>query len=123
TVLDLYRVVTLRAEHLGEQCRVFGRMADNQFVRRRPVEIILCDERGQDVRLERAYSELREEIARTEVHAVAKEQHRYAGRAGIDPARQHIQIGARALHVVLRLDALERGDLVAQLRGLLELEL
>src|SRR5262249_9132128 len=83
---------------------------------------VLRDERREYAGLACVDAGLREEVARAEADAVAEEQHRHAGAAGRDLADEHVEVGARALYVVLRLDALERGDLVAQARRLLELD-
>ncbi len=119
---QFHRAAGMLAQQLGQDLPIRQRLAEDQFARHRSVEVVLRDELGQHIGRLGVQRQPREEIARTQADAVAEEQHADAGHARLDATGDHIHVRAGALHVVLRLQLAQRGDLVAQFGGTLELQ-
>ncbi len=121
--LDLDAVAAALGQRLGERHAILGRVAHDQLGRHRPFEIVLRDERTEDHGFVRIGRQSREKIARAEADPVAEEKHGHARDAVADLARDHVHVGVRALHIVMRLHTLDGRDLVADQRRALEREL
>src|SRR6185437_3180109 len=93
---------------------VGGLVIAHHFHRRWLIEVILREELAKHVFRRGVEGKLRKMRARPEADAVAEKQHRYARDAILDATREYVHVRGGAVHVMMRLQATQRRDLIAQ---------
>ena len=109
-------------QHLTQDGHVGNDLTEDQLARDRTIEVVLRHELPQHVGRFGVQRQAGKEIPRAQADAVAEEQHTDAGQARFNAAGDHIHVGIGPVHVILCLQLPQRGHLITQLGGTLELQ-